>query len=153
MKAQQQCRSHLDDSFLIQRRKDQILSISITGERGDFNRSSMTRRGNLFTSIVKIFTDLRCLKFYSHVPDICSYVFFADPPTIFSSTLVELHINTYLFDYCLHLLDGRLDRLRTFVVDTAHICSLEWTQINTVSQNNKRSSSSIDRRVVASRID
>ena len=68
-------------------------------------------------------------------------VFFADQPTMLSSTLVELHINTYFFEHCLYLLDGRFDQLRTFIVNTVHIWSPQWTLINTVSQTNKESSS------------
>lgn len=135
------CLIHLDESNLIQRFKDHILTVSINGRRCVIDQSVMTMRGNLFTLILKIFPRVQCLKFYAHVRNTCSFVFFADQPSIFSSTLVELHINTYFFEHCLYLLDGRFDRLRTLIVDTVHIWSLKWTRINTVSSTNKRSSS------------
>ena len=98
----------------------------------------MKMRGNLFTHIFKIFTHVQRLQFYPHAPDIYSHVYFADQPSMFSSTLVELHINTYFFEHCLYLLDGRFDQLRTFVSKIVHICSLQWPRISTVSQTNKK---------------
>jgi hypothetical protein len=134
VKGEQQCSSDLDESSLIQRLKDQILTVSINGEGSSINQPVMKTRGNLFTHIFKIFTHIQRLQFYPHAPHYtCSYVFFADQPSMFSSTLVELHINTYFFEHCLYLLDGRFDQLRIFVVDIVHIWSLQWTQINTVS--------------------
>ena len=93
----------------------------------------MEMRGNLLHDIFKIFTHIQCLQFYPYVPNTCSYVFFADRPSMFSSTLVELHINIYSFEHCLYLLDGRFNQLRILVVDTVHIWPLQWTPIDTVS--------------------
>ena len=94
----------------------------------------MVARGNLFTWIFKIFSKLEHLKFFHpDSPFITPSVFFADQPSVFSSTLVELHINTYFFEHCLYLLDGQFDHLRTFIVNIVHIWSLLWTQINRVS--------------------
>ncbi|CAF1626231.1 unnamed protein product, partial [Rotaria sordida] len=43
------------------------------------------------------------------------------------SVTVELHINVYLFDDCLYLLDGRLNQLHTLFVHVFHIFSLRST--------------------------
>ena len=42
-------------------------------------------------------------------------------PTIFSSTLLELHIKLVKFHDCLYLLDGRFNQLRKFHVDIYRI--------------------------------
>ena len=133
VKDEQQFCSDLDESFLIHRFKDRILTISVNGKESDFHGSVMKMRGNLLHSIFKIFTHIQCLRFYPYVPDTCSYVIFADQPSMFSSTLVELHINIYSFEHCFDLLDGRFNQLRILVVNTAHIWSVQSTEIDTVS--------------------
>ena len=59
------------------------------------------------------------LKFYQSN----SFILFNEQPSLFSSTLLELHINVYLFDDCLYLLDGRLNQLHTLFVNVYDISS------------------------------
>jgi hypothetical protein len=39
------------------------------------------------------------------------------PPTVISSTLLELYVDLDIFSDCLYLLDGRFNQLRTFHVN------------------------------------
>ena len=144
MKNKQQFCSDLDESLLVQRLKDQILTVSVHGKGSNVNESIMVMRGNLLHYIFKIFAQIQCLHFYPYVPKTCPYVLFPDQPSMFSSTLVEIHISTYSFEDCLYLLDGRFNQLRILVVNTVYISSLEKTLIGTVCSTN-RGSSSIDR--------
>jgi hypothetical protein len=65
-----------------------------------------------------------------------SFVAFATQPSMFSSTLVELHISTYTFEDCLYLLDGQFNQLRILVVDVDFILSPKRRAINTVRETN-----------------
>ena len=141
MEDQQQFSSDLDESFLPQRLKDRILTLSVNGKTGDFFESVMEMRGDLLQYIFRMFTHIQCLKFYPHVLRRCPYVVFATQPSMFSSTLVELHINVFSFEDCLYLLDGRFNQLRILIVDADFILSPKRAPINTVSETNKRSSS------------
>lgn len=110
--------------------KDQILTRSITGEQTDHKKSLLKMRGILFNFIFNNFTKLECLKLYQNTPSKGVYVFFVDPLSVLSSTLVELHISTYLFEDCHRLLDGRFDQLRTFTVHIFHIWSLILSRLS-----------------------
>ncbi|CAF1286725.1 unnamed protein product [Rotaria sordida] len=61
------------------------------------------------------------------------FLYLNEPCSSFSSTLVELYIDVYLFDDCLYLLDGRFDQLRTLFVNVCHILPLRST-INTKNE-------------------
>ena len=103
----------------------------------------MEARGSLLHHIFKIFTHVQRLQFYPDVPNACSRVLFADRPSMFSSTLVEFHINIYSFELCLDVFDGRFPKLRILVVDTGHISSLQRHHIDTASETH-RGSPSVD---------
>jgi hypothetical protein len=45
------------------------------------------------------------------------------PPTVISSTLLELHVCLTKFSDCLYLLDGRFNQLHTFHVNVEFITS------------------------------
>jgi hypothetical protein len=145
MKPKQQFCSDLDESSLMQRFKDQILTLSIIGGQDAIDESLTKMRENLFNYIFKIFSKLQHLNFFYHdTPFITPHISFTNQPSVFSSTLVELRIRTYFFEHCLYLLNGQFDQLRTLMVNTVHIWPLQWTQINRVSQTNKESSSTDD---------
>ncbi|CAF4160796.1 unnamed protein product, partial [Rotaria sordida] len=61
------------------------------------------------------------------------FLYLNEPCSSFSSTLVELYIDVYLFDDCLYLLDGRFDQLRKLFVNVCHILPLRST-INTKNE-------------------
>jgi hypothetical protein len=57
------------------------------------------------------------LLFFQNYNIYCQYISFENLPTsIFSSTLLELHIKALNVKDCLHLLDGRFNQLRVFKV-------------------------------------
>ena len=132
-KGKQQFCFDLDESSLVQQLKDRILTVSVNGNESELYRSTMVMRANLFNHIFKIFTHIQRLQFFPYVPYTRSQVSFADQPPMFSSTLVELHINIHYFAHCLYLFDGRFSQLRILVVNTADVRSLRLTQMNTVS--------------------
>lgn len=75
----------------------------------------------IFTNIFTIFSNLQYLNF---VP--CSIFcqilsFYVSSPPIFSSNLLELHVNLNTFTDCLYLLDGRSKQLRKFYVNISGI--------------------------------
>ena len=136
MKGQQRFSSDLDELFLPQRLTDQILTLSVNGKESGDKNSVMKMRGDLLQYIFQMFTHIRCLKFYPYVPRTCPFVAFATQPSMFSSTLVELHISTYTFEDCLYLLDGQFNQLRILVVDADFILSPKRRTINTVRETN-----------------
>ena len=89
MKGEQHFGFDLDESSLAERLKDRILTVSVNGKQGELDQSVMEMRGNLFSHIFKIFTQIQRLHFYPYVPYKRSYVSFVDRSSVFSSTLVE----------------------------------------------------------------
>ena len=77
----------------------------------------------LFERIFDVLTNLRSLIFDSPFSYECNQRFsFANPSsTLFSTTLLELHVNVPSFDDCLYLLDGRFEQLRTFHIKISNI--------------------------------
>ncbi|CAF1678839.1 unnamed protein product [Rotaria magnacalcarata] len=70
-----------------------------------------------------MFTNLQCLNFYPS-SSLCQQLsFFRSPPTVFPSTLLELHVNLQDFIDCLYLLDGRSNQLHILYVDILFITS------------------------------
>jgi hypothetical protein len=53
--------------------------------------------------------------------------------SFYSAILTELRIDVCNFDDCLHLLNGRLKQLTTFIVRICHIRNYSWIVHNTVS--------------------
>ncbi|CAF1509322.1 unnamed protein product [Rotaria sordida] len=85
----------------------------------------------IFTNIFKNFPNLKYLNFNPSF--ICDqYISFNwSSPTIFSSTLLTLHVKVSSVIDCLHLLDGRFNQLHTFYVHTGSAYSRQQSlQIN-----------------------
>ncbi|CAM4904474.1 unnamed protein product [Rotaria socialis] len=123
----QKCFFHLTDkSSLYHIFQNQIVTLSLTTKKDIHDAITMNERANLFSYILIIFTNILHLKFYES----SSSILFKEPCSSFSSTLVELYIDVYLFDDCLYLLDGRLDQLRILFINVCHILPLRST-INT----------------------
>ncbi|CAF1997646.1 unnamed protein product [Rotaria magnacalcarata] len=121
----------------IERVKNQISSLII-----DINTNgeqSLTGNENtlLFTRIFTTFTNLRLLNIgpssicYQHLS------FDLSPPTVISSTLLELHVCLSEFHDCLHLLDGRFNQLRIFHV------KIDFIELSSLIFNNKEKLSNL----------
>jgi hypothetical protein len=136
----------LDKSSLIHMFQKQIVTLSVTGN-SDNDRYTMNHLANLFSYIVTMFTNMLHLKFYQSN----SFILFNGQPSLFSSTLMELHINVYLFDDCLYLLDGRLSQLRMLFVNVNRIFPLRSTFNNKVRYISKKNNIYFKRIIVDSR--
>ncbi|CAF4694615.1 unnamed protein product, partial [Rotaria sp. Silwood2] len=105
----------LDETSLMYMLKNQISSLVIESIRKLYrSRDANTR---IFTHILNTFINLQYLKFHSSFVSSQRISFGYSPPTVFSSTLLELHVKVVSVDDCLYLLDGRFNQLRTFYVD------------------------------------
>jgi hypothetical protein len=87
------------------------------------DKESITENGNtsIFAHIFPIFTNLQYLNF---APSAISYQelsFDISSPLVFSSNLLELHVNLDQFTDCLYLLDGRFNQLRKLYVNISLI--------------------------------
>ena len=131
----------LDEVSLAAWSKHRILRLSIIGQPANNDRCVFKMRANLLHYLFKIFTHVQHLKFYQYSPHAYTSTHFSDQPSIFSSHLVELHINMYCFKDFLYLLDGRFDHLRTLVVQVFNMWHFQPIEINTVSENNRKESS------------
>jgi hypothetical protein len=88
---------------------------------------------NVFTHILTMFTNLKYLKLG---PTLCWYQqlsFNNSHSSVFSSTLLELHVYVPFFTDCLYLLDGRFPQLHTFHLHINQISSSTLTINNRVN--------------------
>ena len=74
-----------------------------------------------FTYLFYVHHNLKSLHIASSSSGYQELSFRISPPSIFSSNLLELHINLDHFTDCLYLLDGRLNQLRTFYTSISRI--------------------------------
>ncbi|CAF3495835.1 unnamed protein product [Rotaria sp. Silwood2] len=114
------------DKTLFLRFRNQITSLII-----DFTKSNERDKGPIirliFTLIYDIFSNLQCLNFGPSL-SLCQKLSFArSPPTVFPSTLLELHVYLQNFIDCLYLLDGRVNQLQTLYVHITFITSFNHT--------------------------
>ncbi|CAF3405774.1 unnamed protein product [Rotaria socialis] len=103
-----------EESFFGYAFKKQISSIVINNVV-DKKLISM-RHTLLFTQIFSLFTNLKYLYFDPSARYSSTLSFDNAPPTVVSSTLVELHVTFDKFNDCLYLLDGRFNQLQTLYV-------------------------------------
>jgi len=90
----------------------------------------------IFTHILTIFSKLKYLNFDLFFDSFQRLSFVNSPPaTIFSSTLLELHVSLIDFTDCLYLLDGRFSQLHTLRVKTVHDHSTHTILNNKVNYN------------------
>ena len=75
----------------------------------------------IFLRVFSMFTNLKYLHIAPSSSDYRGLSFRISPPSVFSSNLLELHINLDQFTDCLYLLDGRLSQLRTFYASISMI--------------------------------
>ena len=90
---------------------------------------------NVYANILIFFTNLQHLTIVPLSTSNCPGLFLDDlpPTTISSSTLTKLCINVFNFDTCLALLDGRLKKLTTLIVEVCSIDDESSTSYNNVS--------------------
>ncbi|CAM4786306.1 unnamed protein product [Rotaria magnacalcarata] len=114
---------YLDESFFIRTFKNQISSLTIDINKCQDRYSILDSNRFIYT---QVFTMFRNLKYFNFGPSSSAYhqlSFGFSPPSVFSSTLLELHILVDSFKDCLYLLDGRFSQLHTFYVticDVSH---------------------------------
>jgi hypothetical protein len=77
----------------------------------------------VFTRILNLFTNLQYLNFDLSSNSFRRLSFYVSPPTVISSTLLELHVSLRSFNDCLYLLDGRFNQLRALYVSLYLITS------------------------------
>ena len=100
----------------------------------DYAKYLMIKLAKFFGYILATFTSILHLKFYESYPS----VLFDDRPSVFSSTLTELHIGVHCLDDCLYLLDGQLNQLHTLFVKIRVIFPLRAPINNKVIYTNKK---------------
>ncbi|CAF1450742.1 unnamed protein product, partial [Rotaria magnacalcarata] len=108
-----------DETPLIHISQSKISSLVV-----DIPQKSITGTGNsitdIFTAILTVFSKLEYFRFG---PAYCCQLRFQNPPTISSSTLLEMHVRVECFADCLYLLDGRFDQLQRLSVNIDRIAS------------------------------
>jgi hypothetical protein len=124
----------LDETPLIDFFQNKISSLVIEFYQHKKSNSTEEDNGDVFACILSVCSKLRYLHFgqSSHwYQKLC----FKVPPTIFSSSLLELHVHLERFMDCLYLLDGRFDQLqrlsvkidwifsRKIIIDSKVICT------------------------------
>jgi hypothetical protein len=75
----------------------------------------------IFRQIFAMFTNLQHLNFGSSLLLHQRLSFYVSPPTVASSTLLELHVYLEHFTDYLYLLDGPFNQLHTLHVNISHI--------------------------------
>jgi hypothetical protein len=89
----------LDETFLMYMLKNQISSLVIESIRKLYR--STDANTCIFTHILNTFINLQYLKFHSSFVSSQRISFGYSPPTVFSSTLLELHVKVASVDDCL----------------------------------------------------
>ncbi len=107
---------YLDECWFADIFKNQISKLVITFATN--KTFSNTTKINIFINILTNFSKLRYLNFDASFDLNIKPMSFnwVTIQTFSSSSLKELHINTYDFNECLYLLDGRLNQLEKFYV-------------------------------------
>ncbi|CAF1484567.1 unnamed protein product [Rotaria sordida] len=115
-----------EKTYLIDIFKNQISSLIINITESENQKSIKNMIKLVFIHILTIFTKLEYLIFDVTIAfDRLS--FFMSPPTIISSTLLELRVSVSAFSDCLYLLDGRFNQLRALYVEIHSIHSSRLT--------------------------
>lgn len=108
----------------------------------------MNERANMFSYILTLCVNILHLKFYP----LTDFISFHSQSLSFYSNVVELHVNVYLFDDCLYLLDGRLKQLRKLCVTVFHIFPLRSTFNSEVCYTDKNNNKIyFERKIIFSR--
>ncbi|CAF1509746.1 unnamed protein product [Rotaria magnacalcarata] len=97
-----------DETPLTRLLQDKITSLVIDTFLSEDAFTKGAKRADVFACILILFSKLECLHYGSSDWD---KPLFQIPPTISSSTLLELHVILETFTDCLYLLDGRFNSL------------------------------------------
>ncbi|CAF2954961.1 unnamed protein product [Rotaria sp. Silwood2] len=110
-----------DETLLFHKFKSKILSLVIKMSRNGHISIEENANTFIFTHIFTMFTNLQYLNFASSCMSYQILSFDLSPPSVFSSNLLELHVNLDRFNDCLYLLDGRFNQLRKLYVNIYEI--------------------------------
>ena len=133
----------LEESDLNRIFKSQITTLNITLAEEKKIVSTPGIMNIVCTHVLTMFNNFLCLKFHPYFDYFVASeerISFNSikPPTFFSSSLMELHINVKNFTDCLYLLDGRFRQLHTFYVNVDGTLSPLSAIVSKVDQLNKR---------------
>ncbi|CAF4319627.1 unnamed protein product [Rotaria sp. Silwood2] len=106
--------------------KNQISSLVIDIAKDEKHNTRNDVLELIFTRILSMFTNLQCLNFGPSFSCCQILSFDISCSTIFSSTILELHINLRGILDCLYLLDGHFNQLHTLHVNIYYINSSNW---------------------------
>jgi hypothetical protein len=106
----------LDENLLNHTLKNQISSLIVHISKDAIRSSIDSVIKCAFTHILTMFTNLKYLNFGESVRSDQRLSFYLSPPSVISSTLLELHVSLEYFSDCLYLLDGRFNQLHTLYV-------------------------------------
>ena len=113
----------LDETSSIHKLKKQISVFVIDIIKNEKQNSTVEMIQLVFTYILTIFINLRYLNFGPSSNGYQELSFGISAPTVFSSNLLELHVNVDRFTDCLYILDGRFNQLRTLYITISMIFS------------------------------
>ncbi|CAF1435759.1 unnamed protein product [Rotaria sordida] len=106
-----------DETLLFHKFKSKILSLVIQTIQNGHLSIKENVNTFIFTHIFTMFTNLQYLNFASSFMSYRRLSFDLSPPSVFSSNLLELHVDLDQFADCLYLLDGRFNQLRKLYVN------------------------------------
>jgi hypothetical protein len=113
--------------------KNEISSCSIDIIENEKHSSKNDVLEFLLTQIFSVFPNLQYLNFNPNLNLCNKFSFNISRSNIFSSTLLELHINLGNISDCLSLLDGRFSQLHTLYVNIYYIGANSFSIYNKVS--------------------
>jgi hypothetical protein len=111
---------YLDETLFTCTLKNQILFLTIYIDKNAEQKSMTDMSALVFTHIFTTFTNLQYLNMDPNILRF-QYLSFNTPPTVISSTLLELYVCLDSFGDCLYLLDGRFNQLRILHVNVGHM--------------------------------
>ncbi|CAF4069433.1 unnamed protein product, partial [Rotaria sordida] len=116
-----------DENLLNHTLKNQISSVIVNISK-NVGRSSIDNVIKCaFTHILTVFTSIKYLNFGESLRSDQRLSFYLSPPSVISSTLLELHVSLEYFSDCLYLLDGRFNQLHTLYVYISKILSSHFS--------------------------
>ena len=105
---------YLDETIFACTLKNQISALTIDINTNEGKRPNVTTTETFLIDILTMFPNLRILNLAQNAFWHQHLSFATLPPTVVSSTLLELYVCLIKFDDCLSLLNGRFKQLRTF---------------------------------------
>lgn len=129
---------HLDESPLRHIFQEQITDlILVNNDTHKMKKSTENYTLNVYAHVLNLFPRLKHLTVVEKLHTAYPYLTLCYLPstTFSSSTLTHLCINVYTLNDCLHLLDGRLIQLNTFIVQIYDMQNSSLINHNMVGSN------------------